>query len=95
MYYIPFAERPLKRLESVGKLGPPYQSHQIQLYRYRVDSPSPIILCHWKSGHSIQVANVVKDLGILVDSSFSLSIHGKEAASKVRRVLFMIRQSFD
>ncbi len=29
----PFAELPLQCLELVGKLGPPYQSHQMQLYR--------------------------------------------------------------
>ncbi len=44
-------------------------------------------------GDSIQVANVVKDLGDLMDSSFSLSIHCREAASNVRHLLFMIRWS--
>ncbi len=45
-------------------------------------------------GNSIQVANVVKDLGVLIDLSFSPSVHCKEAASKARRMLFMIRRSF-
>ncbi len=43
-------------------------------------------------GDSIQVANVVKDLGVLMDNSFPASIHCKEAASKARRMLFMIRR---
>ncbi len=45
-------------------------------------------------GNSIQVANVVKDLGILIDISVSPSIHCKKDASKARRMLFMIRRSF-
>ncbi len=46
--------------------------------------PTTIILCHWKS---IQIANVI------MDSSFSPSIQRREAASKARRMLFMIMQS--
>ncbi len=42
----PFAELPLKCLGLVSKLGPPYQSHQMQLYRYWAGSFSSIILCH-------------------------------------------------
>ncbi len=42
----------------------------------------------------IQVANVVKDLGVLMDNSFSPSIYCKQAASKAKRMLFMIRRSF-
>ncbi len=42
----------------------------------------------------IQAANVVKNLDVLVDNSFSHPIHCKEAASKARRMLFMIRRSF-
>ncbi len=38
--------------------------------------------------------NVAKDMGVLMDSLFSPSIHCTEAASKSRRVLFMIRRSF-
>ncbi len=46
----PFAELPLLCLELVNKLGPPYQSHQMQLYRYWAGSSSSITLRHWKSG---------------------------------------------
>ncbi len=46
-------------------------------------------------GNSIHVANVVKDLGVLMDDSFSPSSHCNEAASKARRMLFMIKRSFD
>ncbi len=63
------AELSLKCLKLVGKLGPPYQYHQMQLYRY------------WM-GYSIQVTNVVKDLFILMDRSFSPFIHFREAASE-------------
>ncbi len=45
-------------------------------------------------GDFIQVANVVKDLGVLMTSWFSPSVQYREAASKVRRMLFMIRRSF-
>ncbi len=38
----------------------------------------------------IQVANVIKNL----DSYISTSVHCREAASKARRLLFMIRRSF-
>ncbi len=56
--------------------------------------PLQLSLATGSPGNSIQVANVVKDLGVLIDHSFSLSIHFKEAASKARRMLFMIRRSF-
>ncbi len=46
----PFAELPLQCLELVSKLGPPYQSHQMQLYQYWAGSSTSIILCHWKCG---------------------------------------------
>ncbi len=39
----PFAELPLQLLE----LGPPYQSRQMQLYRYWAGSSTSIIPCHW------------------------------------------------
>ncbi len=43
-----------------------------------------------------RVTNVelVKDLGALMDNSFSPSLHCKGAASKARRMLFMKRRSF-
>ncbi len=44
-------------------------------------------------GNSIEVTDVVKDLGVLMDNSLSPNIHGKEAASKAIQVLFMIRRS--
>ncbi len=62
-------------------MGPLYQSQLIQLHRY------------W-AGDSMQVAHVVKIVGILLASSFSPSIHCREAASKARRMLFLIRWSF-
>ncbi len=40
------------------------------------------------------MADVVEDLGVLMDNSFSSSIHCEEAASKARWRLFMIRRSF-
>ncbi len=42
----------------------------------------------------LQLANVAKDLGVLVDNSFLPSIHFKEAASKARRMLHMMRRAF-
>ncbi len=53
-----------------------------------------LFLANGSLGDSIQVANAVKDLGILVENSFSPSIHCKEFAPKARRMLFMIRRSF-
>ncbi len=44
--------------------------------------------------NSTQVTNVTKDLGVLMDNSFSFSTHCQEAAFKARRMLFMIRRSF-
>ncbi len=46
-------------------------------------------------GDSIQVANTVKGMGDLMNSFFLPYIHGREAVSKVRRLLFMLRWSFD
>ncbi len=46
----PFAGFPLQRLELVGKLGPLYQSHQMQLHLYWTGSFTSIIPCHLKSG---------------------------------------------
>ncbi len=40
------------------------------------------------SGDSIQVANTVDDMGLLMDSSFSPSIHCREVASKATRMFF-------
>ncbi len=51
-------------------------------------------LSRGKPGNSIQLANVVEDLGVPMDNSFSPSIHCKEAAFKARRMLFVIRRSF-
>ncbi len=39
-----FLQYPLQYLEVVGKLGPPYQSDQMQLYLYWVGSSSYTIL---------------------------------------------------
>ncbi len=55
--------------------------------------PLQLSLATWSPGNSIQVANVGKDLGVLKDHSLSPSLHWKEAASKARRMLFMIRRS--
>ncbi len=48
--------------------------------------PLQVSLAIGSTGNSIQAANVVKDLSVLMDNCFSSSIHCKEAASKVRRV---------
>ncbi len=58
------------------------------------DPPRLLSLSTGSLGDSIQVATVVKDLGVLMDNSFSPSNHCTEAASKARRMLFMIRRSF-
>ncbi len=50
---------------------------------------------HPGPGDSIQVVNVVKDLGVLMDNSFSPSIHCKGTVSKARWMLFMIKRSFN
>ncbi len=55
----------LQCIELVGKLGHPYQYHQMHLYRYWAGSSTYIIPCHWIPGDSIRIANVVKDLGQL------------------------------
>ncbi len=55
--------------------------------------PLQLSLATGSQCNSILVANVVKDLGVLLDNSFSPSIHCKEAASKARRLL-LIRRSF-
>ncbi len=56
--------------------------------------PLQLSLATGSLSDSIQVANVVKDLGVLMDNSFLPSVHCKEAASKARRMLFMKRRSF-
>ncbi len=53
-----------------------------------------IFLATGSPSNSIQVTNVVKNLGVLIGNSFSSSIHCKETASKARRMQFMIRRSF-
>ncbi len=44
--------------------------------------PLQLSLATGNPGNSIQFPNVVQDLGVLIDHSFSPSIHCKEAASK-------------
>ncbi len=56
--------------------------------------PLQLSLATGSPGNFIHVAHVVKDLGVLIGHPFSPSIHCKEAASKARRMLFMIRRSF-
>ncbi len=55
--------------------------------------PHQLSLATGSQGNSIQAANVVKDLGDLMDNSFSQSSHCKEAVSKARRLLLTIRWS--
>ncbi len=57
-------------------------------------SPLQLSRSTGSSGDSIQVATVVKDLGVFMDNFFSLSIHCEKVASKPRRMLFLIRRSF-
>ncbi len=45
-----FAKLPLQCLKLVGKLGPPYQSHQMELHRYCASSSTSISPCDWKPG---------------------------------------------
>ncbi len=56
--------------------------------------PLQLSLATGSLGNSIQVANVVKNLCVLMGNSFSPSIHCKETASRARRMLFLIRRSF-
>ncbi len=56
--------------------------------------PLQLCLATGSPGYCIQVANVANDLGVLIGNSFSYSIHCKEAASKARRMLFIVRRSF-
>ncbi len=42
----------------------------------------------------MQVTNDVKDLGVFMNNSFSPSINCREAASKSRRMLVMIKRPF-
>ncbi len=46
------------------------------------------------SGTPIPVSTLVRDLGVQTDNMFSLSAQCTEAANKVRRLIFMIRRSF-
>ncbi len=46
------------------------------------------------SGTSIAVSTLVKDLGVQTDNMFSPSAQCTEAANKARRLIFMIRLSF-
>ncbi len=56
--------------------------------------PFQLSLAIGSPGNSIQAVNNVKDLGVLMDNSFSPCIHCEEAASKARQMLFMMRRSF-
>ncbi len=58
------------------------------------DPPFKLSLGTGSPGDSIQVVHVVKDLCVVMDSSFSPSIHCKHIASKARRMLFMIKRPF-
>ncbi len=62
------------RAQVVGKFGPAFQFHQIQLYIGRAP-PLRLSFATEISGVYIQVANVAKYLGVLMGSSFSPSIH--------------------
>ncbi len=84
------AELPQQYLKLIGKLHPTNcnntamgwaPSHQLS---FAAGSP----------GDFIQVAIVVKNLHVLMDSSFSPSIHCREAAFIARRMLLMVRPSF-
>ncbi len=46
------------------------------------------------SGTPIPVSTLVKDLGVQTDTMFSPSAQCTEAANKARRLIFMIRRSF-
>ncbi len=52
--------------ESVGKLGPPYQSYQMQRCRYWAGSYTSTFICHWK-GRTIprRPQTMLKTLGFL------------------------------
>ncbi len=56
--------------------------------------PLQLSLATGSPGNSMQVANFVKDLSVLMDYSFSPSIHCREAAPKARWILFMMKRSF-
>ncbi len=47
----------------------------------------------WSPDDPMQVTNVGKDLGVLMNYSFSRSIYCREAVSTARRVLLMIKRS--
>ncbi len=47
-----------------------------------------------KSGTPIPVSTIVKDLGVQTDNMFSPSAQCTAAANKARRLIFMIRRSF-
>ncbi len=47
-------------------------------------TPPQLSFASGSPGDSMQAVNVVQDLGVLMDSSFSPSIHCRDAASKVR-----------
>ncbi len=46
------------------------------------------------SGTPIHVSRLVKDLGVQTDNMFSSPVQCTEAANKARRLIFMIRRSF-
>ncbi len=70
-----------------------YQSHQMQQYIDRGQTPPlKLSLTTGIPGDFIRVVNVVKDLGVVMDYSFSPSIHCRQAASTARRMLFIKRR---
>ncbi len=56
--------------------------------------PLQLSIATGSQDNSILVANVLNDLGVLMDNSFSPFTHCKEATSKAKWMLLMIRRSF-
>ncbi len=60
----------------------------------RVRSSPEIVFFPDVSGTPIPASSLIKDLGVQTDNMFSPSAQGTEAANKARRLIFMIKRSF-
>ncbi len=66
----------------------------MQLSHNRARSSPEIIFFSDGSGTLIPVSTLVNDLGVQTDNMFSTSAQCTEAANKARRLIFMMRRSF-
>ncbi len=78
----------------VDEMGPIDQSYQMQLYHYLARSSPEIVFFPDGSGTAIRLSKLVKDLGVQTENMCCPSAQDTEAASKARRLIYMIRRPF-